>query len=143
MSDEHINLIGHGNVTSDIGLIIHGDVHAGTFIGRDQVNYNTQINITTAAEFTAELHRLQAEVLAHKPELKDPDDAEQLDLVVRRIQTAIEEAEQPRPVGERIRTTLEKAKQMMDALAGALDSAVQLSTTLGGLALIALKLFGG
>jgi len=125
------------------GTVIHGDVHAGTFIGHDQINYNTQINITTAAEFTAELHRLQAEILAHKPELKDPDDAQQLDLVVKRIQTAIEETEQPQPVGERIRTTLEKAQATMTLLKGTLDAAVGLGTTLGGLALIALKLFGG
>jgi hypothetical protein len=125
------------------GAIIYGDVHATTFIGRDQVNYNNQqqLNINTPAEFVAELRRLQTEIQSLKAQL-EPDDALQVDVVVQRVETAIVEAEQPQPVGERIRTALEKAQKNMALLDGTLQSAMSLGATLATLGALALKVFG-
>ena len=125
------------------GTIIYGNVNAGTFIGRDQVNYNNQqqLNINTPAEFVAELRRLQAEIQSLKSQL-EPDDAMQVDLVIQRVETAIVEAEQPKPVVERIRTALEKAQKNMTLLDGTLQSAMSLGATLATLGALALKVFG-
>ena len=125
------------------GTIIYGNVNAGTFIGRDQVNYNNQqqLNINTPAEFVAELRRLQAEIQSLKSQL-EPDDAMQVDVIVQRVETAIVEAEQPQPVGERIRTALEKAQKNMALLDGTLQSAMSLGATLATLGALALKVFG-
>ncbi len=125
------------------GTIIYGNVNAGTFIGRDQVNYNNQqqLNINTPAEFVAELRRLQAEIQSLKSQL-EPDDAMQVDVIVQRVETAIVEAEQPQPVGERIRTALEKAQKNMALLDGTLQSAMSLGATLATLGAPALKVFG-
>ena len=125
------------------GTIIYGNVNAGTFIGRDQVNYNNQqqLNINTPAEFVAELRRLQAEIQSLKSQL-EPDDAMQVDLVIQRVETAIVEAGQPKPVGERIRTALEKAQKNMALLDGTLQSAMSLGATLATLGALALKVFG-
>ncbi len=125
------------------GTIIYGNVNAGTFIGRDQVNYNNQqqLNINTPAEFVAELRRLQAEIQSLKSQL-EPDDAMQVDLVIQRVETAIVEAGQPKPASERIRTTLEKAKKAIDSLDGTLQSAMSLGATLATLGALALKVFG-
>ena len=125
------------------GAIIYGNVNAGTFIGRDQVNYNNQqtLNINTPAEFVTELRRLQAEIQSLKAQL-EPDDAMQVDMVIKRVETAIVEAEQPKPVVERIRTALEKAQKNMTLLDGTLQSAMSLGTTLAALGALALKVFG-
>ena len=125
------------------GTIIYGNVNAGTFIGRDQINYNNQqtLNINTPAEFVAELRRLQAEIQSLKAQL-EPDDAMQVDLVIQRVETAIVEAEQPKPVVERIRTALEKAQKNMTLLDGTLQSAMSLGATLATLGALALKVFG-
>jgi len=125
------------------GTIIYGNVNAGTFIGRDQVNYNNQqqLNINTPAEFVAELRRLQAEIQSLKSQL-EPDDAMQVDLVIQRVETAIVEAGQPKPASERIRTALEKAQKNMALLDGTLQSAMSLGATLATLGALALKVFG-
>ena len=125
------------------GTIIYGNVNAGTFIGRDQVNYNNQqqLNINTPAEFVAELRRLQAEIQSLKSQL-EPDDAMQVDVIVQRVETAIVEAEQPKPASERIRTALEKAQKNMTLLDGTLQSAMSLGATLAALGALTLKVFG-
>lgn len=125
------------------GTIIYGNVNAGTFIGGDQVNYNNQqqLNINTPAEFVAELRRLQAEIQSLKAGL-DSTDAQQVDIVIQRMETAIVEAGQPKPAVEHIRTALEKAQKNMTLLDGTLQSAMSLGATLATLGALALKVFG-
>jgi hypothetical protein len=58
------------------------------------------------------------------------------------IQQVIEEAEKPQPLAARITATLTGAKAVMDSLGDTVKSAVGLGAVLGGLADIALKVFG-
>lgn len=128
---------------SNEGTIIHGNVTAGTFIGRDQINYGSPqtVNIHNAGEFAAELRRLQGEIRALRQDL-DEADAMQLDAVVSRVETALAEVEQPKPAGERIRATLEKAQKTIHLLDDSVKAAAGLGATLAGLGALALKLFG-
>lgn len=130
-------------VENNEGTVIYGSVHANTFIGRDQVNYNNQqqVNIITPVEFVTELRRLQADLQALKAGL-DAVDAQQVEVVIQRVDTAIVEAEQPQPVGERIRSTLEKAQKAINLLDDSIKSAAALGATLAGLAALTLKIFG-
>jgi len=125
------------------GTIIYGNVNAGTFIGRDQVNYNNQqqLNINTPAEFVAELRRLQVEIQSLKAGLK-PVQAQYVDIVLTQVDTAITEAEKPKPVIEEIRAELEMAQKTIILLDGTLKAAAGLGVTLATLATLAMKVFG-
>lgn len=130
-------------------IVVHGNINVGgDFISRDQyktVTHNETINnISSPADFVAVLSQLKAEIEALKtqPNLESA--------VVRRLNTVegdiadvIAEAENEKPVAERIKSTLESAKDTMDRISGSIGSAVALGTTLGNLALMVLKIFGG
>lgn len=128
---------------------IQGNINIGRdFVGRDQFNYitnnKTTNNISSPADFVAVLNQLKEEIEALKvqPNL-DSTVARRLNTVEDDIQDVITEAENEKPVAERIKSTLESAKDTMNLIKGSVGSAVALGTTLGNLALIALKIFGG
>jgi len=123
---------------------IQGGIHVGgDFIGGDQVNYISN-NILTPADFIAELQKLRAEIAAlqSQPNL-EPAAARRLNTVAGDIEEAAAEASKEAPAAERVKSTLEGAKDMMDKLGGSLGSAVKLGVTLGQLAALAIKVFGG
>jgi hypothetical protein len=127
----------------------HGEVHVGgNMIGGDQTNYyfNNQqtFNITSPAQFIDELQKLKnaVEQLKSQPNV-DPATIRRIDLVQADIEDAVQEAKRENPVGERIKNALDGAKEVMDKVGDSIASAVNLGTTLGNLALIAMKLFGG
>lgn len=128
---------------------IQGDVHFGggmVNIAGDQFNLHqeTILNISTPAQFADELQKLKAEIGQLKAQANiDPAAARRLDVVQGDIQDAIEESSKEKPVAERIKTTLDGAKETMEKLGGSIGAAVSLGTTIGNLALMAWKLFGG
>lgn len=127
---------------------IQGGIHVNRdFIGGDQVNYmhNEQItNITTPVQFVEELQKLKDEIEKIKSQSAlDPAGRRRLDITQADIQDAMDEAQKEKPVAERINITLEGAKATMEKLGGSITSAVKLGTTLGNLALLAWKVFGG
>ena len=130
-------------------IIVHGNINVGgDFISRDQyktVTHNEVTNnISSPADFVAVLNQLRAEIEALKaqPNL-DPTVVRRLNTVEGDIADVITEAESEKPVTERIKSTLESAKDTMDRISSSIGSAVNLGTTLGNLALIAWKIFGG
>ncbi|MBK8783449.1 MAG: toll/interleukin-1 receptor domain-containing protein [Anaerolineales bacterium] len=130
-------------------IVVHGNINVGgNWINRDQHNTITNNyitnNISSPADFVAALNQLKAEIEALKaqPNL-DSTVARRLNTVEGDIQDVITEAESDKPVAERIKSTLESAKDTMDRISGSIGSAVTLGTTLGNLALMALKVFGG
>ena len=130
-------------------IIVHGNLNVGgDFVSRDQyktVTYRETIqNISTPAEFTLELQKLRAEIetLRSQPNV-EPAAARRLTAVEGDIQDALTEAGSEKPAAEKIKSTLEGAKEMMDKLGGSIASAVKLSVTLGQLAGLAIKVFGG
>lgn len=130
-------------------IIVHGNINVGgDFISRDQyktVTHNEITNnISSPADFVAVLNQLKAEieVLKSQPNL-DSTVARRLHTVVGDIKDVVTEAEKEKPVAERIKSTLESAKDTINLIKGSVGSAVALGTTLGNLALIALRIFGG
>lgn len=125
------------------GTIIYGNVKANTFIGHDQNNYGIQqpLGIDTIADYAAELRRIKTEILELREGLEKAD-SQQLESVAVRVQTAIEEVEQPNPVAERVQSTLEKAQKTIILMDDSVKAAAGLGATLAGLAALALKLFG-
>lgn len=130
-------------------ITVHGNINVGRdFIARDQYNtiiHNETINnISSPADFVAALNQLKAEIEALKaqPNL-EPAVTRRLNTVEGDITDVITEAESDKPVVERIKSTLESAKDTMDRISGSIGSALALGTTLGNLALIVLKIFGG
>ncbi len=128
---------------------IQGGIHARRdVIMGDQENtfYQTgqTLNITSPNQFIEELQKLKAEIerLKQLPSV-DPAAARRLIAVEGDIQDAIIEAEKDEPIAERINSTLDGAKETMKKLGGSITTAVNLGTTLGSLALLALKIFGG
>ena len=127
------------------------NVQGGIHIGRDmvaggQVNYinETNFNITTPAQFMDELQRLSDEIekLKSLPNV-DAAAAQQMDEARADVQVALEEAAKEKPDAERVKSTLDGAKETMEKLGGSIGAAVNLGTTLGNLAMLAIKLFGG
>lgn len=117
-------------------------------IARDQTNvyYQNQqtINITSPAQFIDELHKLKEEIERMKSQPNvDTAAARRMDVVQADIQDAMDEATKDKPSSERINKTLDSAKETMEKLGGSITTAVNLGTTLGNLALMAWKLFGG
>lgn len=130
-------------------IIVHGNINVGgDFISRDQyktVSHNETINnISSPADFVAALNQLKAEIesLKAQPNL-DSTVARRLNTVEGDITDVITEAGKEKPVIEKIRSILESAKDTMDKLGGSIGSAVNLGVTLGNLALMAWKVFGG
>jgi hypothetical protein len=126
---------------------IQGDIHVGRdLIGGDQINIHreTTLNISTPADFVSELQKLKAEIEALKSQPGiEPTVTRRLNAVEGDIEEVITEAEQETPVMERINSTLSSAKETMEKLGGSITTALSLGTTLGNLALIAIKVFGG
>ena len=128
---------------------IQGNINVGgSFISGDQyntiTNNQTINNISTPSEFVSELQKLKAEIetLKSQPAV-EPAAARRLAAVEGDIEDAIVEAKKETPIVELIKTTLDGAKETMEKLGGSITSAVSLGTTLGNLALIAMKVFGG
>jgi hypothetical protein len=128
---------------------IEGGVHAGRdVVMGDQtktVYQTTQtFNITTPAQFVDELNKLKEEIekLKSQPDVDKPTSL-RMELAQAEIETAMEEAKKEQPTAERIKNTLDSAKEVMNKIGGGVTSAINLGTTLGNLALLALKVFGG
>ena len=128
---------------------IKGGIHAARdVIMGDQENtyYQTQqtLNITSPNEFIEELQKLKAEIerLKSLPDVNSAA-ARRLFAVEGDVVDAIIEAKKEEPAADRIKTTLDSAKETMEKLGGSINSAMNLGMTLGNLALIALKVFGG
>lgn len=130
-------------------IVVHGNINVGgDFISRDQyktVNHNeTTNNISSQADFVSALNQLKAEIEALKSQPGiEPTVVRRLNTVGGDITDVITEAESEKPTAERIKSTLESAKDTMDRISGSIGSAVTLGTTLGNLALMAWKIFGG
>lgn len=118
--------------------VIMGD-QENTFYQTGQI-----LNIASPNQFIEELQKLKAEIerLKSLPAM-DSAAARRLTAVEGDIQEAIAEAKKDEPAAERIHGTLDGAKETMEKLGGSVASAVQLGTTLGNLALLAFKVFGG
>jgi hypothetical protein len=128
---------------------IEGGVRAGRdVVMGDQtktVYQTTQtFNITTPAQFVDELNKLKEEIekLKSQPDV-DKSTSLRMELAQAEIETAMEEAKKEQPTAERIKNTLDSAKEVMNKIGGGVTSAINLGTTLGNLALLALKVFGG
>lgn len=134
---EGTNIIVHGNINVG-GAWVNGDQH-NTITN----NYITN-NISSPADFVSALNQLKAEIEAIKSQAGiEPVVARRLNTVQDDIADVITEAEGDAPVADRIKSTLESAKDTMDRISGNIGSAVTLGATLGNLALIAWKIFGG
>ena len=125
-----------------------GEVHiAGNMIGGAQTNYsyNQQhtYNITSPSQFMDELQKLKAEIerLKTLPDV-DRSIARRMDVVQADIEEALDEAAKERPAAERINKTLDGAKETIEKLESSVGTAMKLGTTLGQLAMIAMRLFG-
>ena len=128
---------------------IRGDVHIGrdmVAVTGDQINIHreTITNITSPAQFMDELQRLKEEIekLKSQPDVS-PAEARRMEVAQADIQDAKDEAAKDKPVAERIKNTLNGAKETMEKLGGSIGAALNLGTTLGNLAMLAIKLFGG
>ena len=100
--------------------------------------------IATPVEFVARAQEVQKQITAIKqqPDLQ-PAQVETIEVVEGQVKQVIEEAQKLKPLPARINATLTGAKAVMDSLGDGVKSAIGLGAILGGLAQIALKLFGG
>jgi hypothetical protein len=126
---------------------IQGGIHAEHVVMGDQTNYyqNRQtLNITTPVQFIEELKKLKDEIEQLKSHAGvDPAMARRINMVQDDLQEVIEEAAKPQPAAGRINRTLDGAKETMEKIGGSIGAAINLGTTLGNLALLAWKVFGG
>jgi len=126
---------------------VQGGIHIGRdMISGDQINYinETNLNITSPTQFIEELKKLKDEIerLKTQPNV-DPAATRRMEVAQADIQDAIDEAQKEAPVAERVNKTLDGAKETMEKLGGSIGAAINLGSTLGNLALLALRLFGG
>ena len=130
---------------------IQGGIKANRVIMGDQHNtiYQTSqtLNVSSPNEFVEELQKLKMEIerLKSLPDM-DPTAARRLVAVELNVEDAIVEAQKEQPVAERIKSTLEGAKETMEKIDKSIITAMKLGATLGtlgNLALIAWKIFGG
>ena len=128
---------------------VEGGIHvAGNMIAGDQTNtyYQNQqnINITSPAQFMDELQKLKEEIerLKSQPNI-DRSAVRRMDVVQADIDDAIQEAAKEEPGARHIKDTLTSAKETMEKLVGTVASAINFGSTLGNLALMATRLFGG
>lgn len=131
------------------GVVVGGNIRAGRdVVMGDQTNINDnrqQVNnITSVPEFMVELQKLQAQIAALKqaPELT-PAQTRRLEVVEGDVQEVVAEVQKPKPLAARINDTLTGAQTTMTNIGQSVTAAVGLGTVLGGLAQVALKLFGG
>jgi uncharacterized protein (DUF2342 family) len=128
---------------------VQGGIHIGRdFVDGGQVNYylhNEQIaNITRPDQFVDELQKLRDEIEKLKSQSGvEPAAGRRLAAVAGDVQDAMDEAQKEKPAPEKIRNTLDGAKETMEKLGGSIAAAVNLGTSLGNLALLAWKVFGG
>jgi chaperonin GroEL (HSP60 family) len=128
---------------------IKGNVSAGRdVIQRDQTNIitntSTQIaNLASPAAFVSALQQVQAQLAGIKQAELSKAQVRNLEVVEGLVLEVSEEAQKPQPVLERIQGSLAEAKETLELLACSLVAASALGTTLGGLAVAAIKLFGG
>lgn len=115
----------------------------GEFIAGDQVNsYNIQPP-ANREEFIIQLQQVQAQIIEIKKSGLSSAQTKILELAEGKVNEAVSEAQQPQTHGESIKATLTEAKETLDMLSGSLTSAMTLGTTIGGLILIVIKIFGG
>jgi len=113
-------------------------------IQSDQTNFiNNVTNIQSPTEFVTALEQVLNQVAEIKKGQLTKVQARNLDAVETCVMAAVDETYKPQPVGERIQSTLREAKESLDLLSGSLGAAATLGTTLGGLVMIAVKIFGG
>ena len=121
-----------------------GTINATHVVMRDQTNYISNIaNIQNQAQFVDELKMVQARIAEIKQGQLSTAQARNLEVVEGQIIAVTEEAQKPQPALERIQASLSEAKETMELLAGSLSAAAALGTTIGGLVLLAVRLFGG
>jgi len=122
---------------------ITGGIHAGRdVIQGDQTNYINTANIQSPAEFASALQQVQAQIAEMKQGPLTSAQARNIEAAELKVTEATDEIKKPQPLGERIKASLSDAKETMELLAASLKPAVELGTTLGSLAVLALKLFG-
>ena len=128
---------------------IEGGIHANRDVimgNQYKTTYNNQqtFNITSPAEFMDELNKLKEEIeqLKAQPDM-DKATALRMELAQAEIDNAMKEAGKEQPTAERIKSSLDSAKEAMDKIGGSVTSAINLGTTLGNLALLAMRVFGG
>ncbi len=123
---------------------IQGGIHAGRdVIQGDQTNYINTANIQSPAQFADALRQVQAQIAVLKQGQLNSAQARNLEAAELKVIEAVSETQKLQPLGERIKATLTEAKETLELLAGSLSAAAVLGTTLGGLAVMAVKLFGG
>ena len=124
-----------GNIIAKRDVIM-GDQHNEL---RQQV-----LQIASPQEFLDRAGEVQAQLaeIKKQPDLL-PAQVRRIEAVEGDVQEAIEEAKKDKPQGKSIKRTLEGAKETMDKLAEGVKSAIGLGSVLGGLAQIAIRLFGG
>jgi len=128
-------------------ITVSGGIHAGRdVIMGDQYNDLRQqvLHIGSPQEFLERASAVQAQLaeIKQQPDLL-PAQVRRIEAVEGDVQEAIEEAKKDKPQGKSIKSTLDGAKETMDKLAEGVKSAIGLGSVLGGLAQIAIKLFGG
>jgi len=128
-------------------ITVSGGIHArrDVIMGDQYNDFRQQVaQIATPEQFLAQARELQAKLaeIKRQPNLL-PEHAETIEVVEGQVEQVVEEAHKPRPLAARINATLTGAKAVMDSLGESVKSAVGLGTVIGGLAQIAMKLFGG
>lgn len=126
-----------------------GKINAGNVVMGNQYIHQTSqtLNVTSPVQFIEELQKLKTEIerLKMLPDM-DPTAARRLIAVELNVEDAIVEAQKEKPVAERIKTTLDGAKETMRKIDGSIITAMKLGSTLGtlgNLAVMAWKIFGG
>jgi hypothetical protein len=128
------------------GIAVAGNIHAGrdVIMGNQYNDFRQQVaQITTPAEFVAQLQALQAELAALKqqPGLSSTH-VEEVETAEESVQEALAEAHKPQPAAGRIKARLTSAKAVLDSVAESVKSAVGLGAVLAQLIQVVLKLFG-
>lgn len=122
-----------------------GSIHVGRdLIQGDQANYiNSVTYVQSPAEFVAALEQVKAQIAELKKGQLTSAQARNVEVVEACLTDAVDEAQKPQPLGERVKSILSEAKETLDLLSRSLGAAATLGTTLGGLVMMAAKVFGG
>jgi hypothetical protein len=126
---------------------ITGGIHAGRdVVLGDQYNYITQQaeKAQTPAEFVEALTAVKKELeaLQQDPQRSGPQ-KQIVAMAGDLVQKAAEETQQEKPDVEGIQKWLQDAGETLGMLSGSVEKAAALGVTIGNLALLAFKLFGG
>ena len=123
---------------------IKGGIHAGRDVVQgNQTNIIKTENIQTLPEFITALQQVQAQITELKQQPLTSAQRRNVEIVEGQVTEVVKEVQKPKPLGERVKTTLAEAKETMELLGGSIAAAATLGTTIGGLAVIAIRLFGG